>query len=97
MLIQPLNQVRDPEPEVPPRFHMEFQNCSSGCPSTVTPFWYSDTRTSRRGSKAAHHLSENSPWHRFRIRSSAFRRSSRQSSADPSMITDGNPHIVIHL
>merc|ERR1719442_288459 len=76
---------------------MEFQNGSSGCPSPVTPFWYSDTRISRRGNKAAHHLSEKSSWHRFRIKSSAFRRNNCQSSAEPSMITDGNPHKVVHL
>merc|ERR1712194_320653 len=52
---------------------------------------------SRRGSRAAHHLSENSSSQRFRIRSSAFRRSSRQSSAEPSMSTDGNPHLVLHF
>merc|ERR1719367_779767 len=89
-LIQPLNHVRAPDPVVPPRLHMEFQKRSSGWSPA---FPYSHTSLSRRGSKASHQRSAKSCRHRCFISASAFVRSSCQSPAEPSMMTDGKPHL----
>merc|ERR1712232_901549 len=49
------------------------------------------------GNNAAHHSSANFCWQRFVIKSSALRRNNCQSSAVPSITTDGKPHFVLHL
>merc|ERR1712178_614830 len=96
ILIQPLNQDRAPDPDVPPRLHIEFQKTSSGI-SPLTPFSYSLTRWSSKGRSAAHHHPANFCSQRFMIKRSAFLRSRSQSSSVPSMITCGNPQHVLHL
>mmetsp|Transcript_90957 Transcript_90957/g.257600 ORF Transcript_90957/g.257600 Transcript_90957/m.257600 type:complete len:214 (-) Transcript_90957:430-1071(-) len=96
MLTHPLNQVRAPDPLVPPRLHMEFQNCSSGLPLPLPPA-YSCPSLSRRGSSAAHHFSAKLAWQRCLTSASARVLSSCQSSAEPSITTQGKPHMVVHL
>merc|ERR1711937_1119809 len=96
ILIHPLNQVRAPDPLVPPRLHMEFQNFSSGSPLPLL-LAYSCSNLSRRGSRASHQCSAKLGWHRCLISASALTLNTRQSSAEPSITIHGKPHMVRHL
>ena len=77
-----MNHVREPEPEVPPRLHIEFQKGSSaGEPSRALA--YSVLILSRSGRSAASHCLPQSGAQRSLTRASAFARRSRQSSGVP--------------